>query len=371
MSWLPVGLHGRLLTSPSAELRLHKPNHSKPNIMAALTLFDDRFRSREKSSLFFYHAINSARATLTAYVLGGPGSPLSYTFRHHPRASGHELDGKTTGFLALIRPNGKQVIVKWAESGHGGSSSGEKLIHTKHVLPNHRWATRAAQTGQTLGMNTRTFLDGSGSASSVVPGLYFGAHVEVKLATHILWVHLIKAGVIDKDITVLTKEHMQQLHEILSAEQKDGPKYIIYLSRKPCGRCKSFVKRISDAAGVNITIEWRQRLTEKEYRQLNAYIQEGQYVDDAVSDCEDYEPPGGDVVDLVSESETETEDVAEVMPPPPRPIRRQVITIEDDLPDILKPLPATPVNELPFEIVSEGMAQSNEWFRSVSHTFRD
>lgn len=226
--------------------------------------------------------------------------------------------------------------------------------------------------GQTLGMNIRTFLDGSASGSSIAPGLYFGAHVEVKLSTHIVWVHLTKTGIIDKDVMVLTKKHLQRLNDVLSAEESN-PQYIIYLSRKPCQRCRSFVKRISAAAGFNITIDWRQRLAEKEYRPFNAVLQTNTYVDDTVSECgEDYEPPRGEVVDLVSQSETEAEDIADLMPPPPPlPVRRQVITIEDDLPDILKPLPATPVDELPFEIVSESIVQSNEWFRSVSHTFRD
>ena len=222
--------------------------------------------SKSSPLIFFYHMIDAEETTLTVQVLG---ANISFKFSHQ-RAKRfisqggitRQLENKTTGFIAVATPQAQRIVLAAAESGHGLGQYGDLLDKKKGVLPNNVWTRRVISMGRILGMKMGSPYDRK-SIDENRDGIFLGSHVEVKLAVHGICV-LLESFKITKDLDKVT---MEDLHKLRTVRWQDGtrPLFEVYFSRKHCQRCKSLVRRLSDATGITIRLLWRDRLIKKEY----------------------------------------------------------------------------------------------------------
>ena len=208
-------------------------------------------------SIYFYHEVDTYKASIHTHVLG---PNVSFMFRH-PRALGTRdvdrfLGRKTTGFLALVTPSGRRVVLAWAESGHGLHKSGELLAKDHHLLSNRTWARRVLRLSKVLGMNMGHPYDKTGRE-----GAFRSSHVEVKLGAHAIYVLLTMFGIGRRGVT------LESLRLLSSARWEDGsrPRFEIYFSKKNCNTCASFIKKLHEATGVEIRLVWGVRLEKMVY----------------------------------------------------------------------------------------------------------
>ncbi|KAH6603521.1 hypothetical protein Trco_008296 [Trichoderma cornu-damae] len=232
--------------------------------------FDVSFRD-PLPPFYFHHIIDPIAATLRVEVLG---PNLAYTFRHERAKElrlsvstiSQRLERKTTGFLALQTDKGnKRIVLAWAESGNGAGRAGDLLDSEPSALPNDIWTQRVISTGKILAMRMRRPFDGrlSQVAGRDMSGVFLGGHVEAKLAVHAVFVLLSKFG-ITQDLDNVSLRHLKMLRQ---ARWDDGsrPAFEIYFSRKNCGFCGKFVKRLQRATGVPLGLIWRDRLVKMVY----------------------------------------------------------------------------------------------------------
>ncbi|KAL7791875.1 hypothetical protein V8C37DRAFT_381611 [Trichoderma ceciliae] len=232
--------------------------------------FDISFRDA-LPTFYFHHIIDPAAATLRVEVLG---PNLAYTFRHErakelrlsPSTILSRLARKTTGFLALQTDKGKKrIVLAWAESGNGAGRTGDLLDAEPSVLPNDVWTQRVISMGKILAMRMRRPFDGRLSIATGrdTTGVFLGGHVEAKLAVHAVFVLLSKFG-ITQDLDKVSLRHLKILRQ---ARWDDGsrPAFEIYFSRKNCGFCGKFVRRLQRATGIPLRLIWRERLVKMVY----------------------------------------------------------------------------------------------------------
>lgn len=222
---------------------------------------------------YFHHIIDPAAATLRVEVLG---PNLTYTFRHDRAKElrlsastiSSRLQRKTTGFLALHTDKGKKrVVIAWAESGNGAGRAGDLLDVDSSVLANDMWTQRVISMGKMLGLRMRRPFDGRLSATMGrdMTGIFLGGHVEAKLAVHAVFTMLRKFD-ITQDLDNVSLRHLKGLRQ---ARWNDGsrPSFEIYFSRKNCGFCGKFVRRLQKATGIPLRLIWRDRLVKMVYDQ--------------------------------------------------------------------------------------------------------
>jgi hypothetical protein len=210
--------------------------------------------------------IDTEATTLTVQVLG---ANISFKFSHQrakrfisQSSIAKQLENKTTGFIAVATPQAQRIVLAAAESGHGLGQYGDLLDRKNGVLPNNVWTRRVIAMGRTLGMKMGSPYDRKRMDENR-DGIFLGSHVEVKLAVHGICV-LLETFKITKDLDKVT---MEDLHKLRTVRWQDGtrPLFEVYFSRKHCQRCKSLVRRLSDATGITIRLLWRDRLIKKEY----------------------------------------------------------------------------------------------------------
>lgn len=210
------------------------------------------------SPIYFHYKVDPSKASLEVEVLG---PNLSFTFSHlrarrFISASGlaNQMKNKTVGFLAVVRNDGKRVVLASAQSGHGSGKFGELLDPTPGVLPNKIWTRRVITIGKILGLNMRNPFD-SGSVLQPKPeheGLFLGSHVEVKLAVHAICV-LLKVFNITNDFNSITRRDLKRLKR--ACLQIIGqPVFEIYFSRKECNPCKNLVQKLEELTGVTLRL---------------------------------------------------------------------------------------------------------------------
>lgn len=234
--------------------------------------FDTNYQSTSQLC-YFYHTVDPVKATLRSDVLG---PNLTFTFTHTPRTRTGEtfrrshvhlgLLKKTTGFLALVTPGnpGKRTVLAWAESGHGMNINGDMLDPQRGALPNNVWTRRMIRLAASLGINMGHPYDRLTAGGS--KGIFRGSHVEVKLATHAIYV-LLRYFNITHSRKRNTGISLLQLRKLKRARWDDGsrPAFEIYFSKKNCRPCATFVKKLEEATGVTIRLLWKQRLSKIDY----------------------------------------------------------------------------------------------------------
>lgn len=233
---------------------------------------------------YFHHIIDGENALLTVEVIG---PNLSFTFSHR-RARGVRgtgsiavrLERKATGFLALVKGEERHVLAL-AESGHGSGPMGDLLDAPldSPILPNDVWARRTARIGNLIGclMNS-PFDTGRQSGHTIVTsivngnpttlreemkGMFFGCHVEVKLAVYAVCAMLKEFG-ITTDFDNLT---ITQLRKLRRVKWEDGtrPAFEVFFSRKNCARCGKLAETLEKVTGLKISLCWKERLVKKVY----------------------------------------------------------------------------------------------------------
>ncbi|KAF4468263.1 hypothetical protein FALBO_4882 [Fusarium albosuccineum] len=225
--------------------------------------------SATSALVYFHHVVDPETATLTVQVLG---ANLTFKFRHTrarriSRMShiGHQLENKTTGFLALVGPSSKRIVLAAAESGHGAGRFGDLLDPQQGILANAIWTKRVIAIGKVLGLKMNRPFDGMGRVPiAKLEGIFLGSHVEVKLAVHGICVLLNMFG-ITKNFDNITMNHLRQLR---TARWEDGsrPVFEVYFSRKHCHPCRSLVQKLEQATGITIKLLWKHRLVMKTYK---------------------------------------------------------------------------------------------------------
>lgn len=236
--------------------------------------FDATFRS--SSPLFyFHHIIDPKEATLRVEVIG---PNLVFTFTHElakkklsPSEIASRLERKTVGFLSLVAEGGnRRIVLAWAESGHGVGRLGDLLDAGPSVLSNEIWTRRAIAVGKILAIKMGRPFDNicnpHRNATGILEqqsreayrGIYAGAHVEVKLAVHAIFV-LLSTFNITQDLGNVQRQHLRMLR---GARWEDGtrPAFEIYFSRKSCGLCMLLVRKLEEITGVRMKLIWRDRL---------------------------------------------------------------------------------------------------------------
>ncbi|KFG82752.1 hypothetical protein MANI_003912 [Metarhizium anisopliae] len=228
--------------------------------------FDRKFESTEET-FYFYHVIDTEKATLQCQVLG---PNVSNTFSHtgaitHYKASDIEcaLARKTTGFLALLQPHAgtspSRTILAWAESGHGHNPRGDFLEPKSSVLSNRRWTARAMRLAREIGINMGHPYDRLTLGGKV--GMFRSSHVEVKLAVHAVYI-LLKMAAMPTDR--VTKADLKRLRGRAWCGGA-RPRFEIYFSKKNCHACAQYVRRLEELTGAEITLCWKERLVKIEY----------------------------------------------------------------------------------------------------------
>lgn len=253
--------------------------------------YDNRFKILPKP--VFYHTIDGAAGTLQVEVFG---PNLSCTFNHtkardiyHATELGSNLERKTAGYLSVIANTDERIVLTWAESGHGSSSAGEMLDATPFVLPNASWTRRATAVMSLLGIKTGSMFDNPrgrhAEHADRLKGIFSGSHVEVKLATHAVFLLLRQFGITD-DVDSVSVQDLMRL-KIVRWKTNTRPAFEIHVSRKPCPRCKLFVRRLARLTQITLRLQWHERHGRIEYEkgdngekpnEGNAYLQ-----DDTVS----------------------------------------------------------------------------------------
>nr|CEG04730.1 unnamed protein product [Fusarium clavum] len=242
-------------------------------------------------------------------------------------------------------------------------------------------------------------------------GIFLGSHVEVKLAVHGICV-LLETFKITKDLDKVT---MEDLHKLRTVRWQDGtrPLFEVYFSRKHCQRCKSLVRRLSDATGITIRLLWRDRLIKKEYVlrdiQKNIPRRPGQSPAEQVFDPQDFDfgdilPDDSDIEVISDDEEVQNIDhidLTNIRSTSPAGISEEIDSLIDglayrvgqmeDCPEgaksaivgfaknmsahnrrknairASKPLPATPVIEAPIEVL-EGNERQRQTVPRVQRT---
>ncbi|KAF5678306.1 hypothetical protein FHETE_1280 [Fusarium heterosporum] len=355
--------------------------------------------------LYFHHVIDPDDTTLTVQVLG---ANISFKFSHLKTKNAlsrstvaSQLENKTTGFIALVKPNSQRVVLAAAESGHGMGRHGDMLDKKKGVLPNSIWTKRVVAFGKTLGLNMKRFFDNPQRIAGNTEGIFLGSHVEVKLAVHGICV-LLKMFSITEDFNNVTMQNLSQLRHV-RWEDGSRPIFEVYFSRKQCHPCRSLVDKLQEATGVTIRLSWRHRLVMKTYPVRTIRFEQarpGEAQSEQVFDSQDYDfgdtLPDDSDVEVISDDEIDqsidTIDLTNIRSTSPAGITAELDALFDGLAyrvgqmeecpegataaivgfakamsthnkkknplsaqDVNKPLPATPVIEAPVDVV-----ESNE-----------
>ncbi|KAM0352468.1 hypothetical protein ACHAPU_002135 [Fusarium lateritium] len=358
--------------------------------------------------IYFHHVIDPDDTTLTVQVLG---ANISFKFSHLKTKNAlsrstvaSQLEKKTTGFIALVKPNSQRVVLAAAESGHGMGRYGDMLDKKTGVLPNSIWTKRVVAFGKTLGLNMKRFFDNPQRIAGNTEGIFLGSHVEVKLAVHGICV-LLEMFNITKDFKNVTMQHLSQLRRV-RWEDGSRPIFEVYFSRKHCQPCRSLVEKLQEATGVTIRLSWRHRLVMKTYpvRTIRAERarRPGEAQPEKVFDSQDYDfgdtLPDDSDVEVISDDDDEidqsidTIDLTNIRSTSPTGNSAELDALLDGLAyrvgqmeecpegataaivgfaktmsthnkkknplsaqDVNKPLPATPVIEAPVDVV-----ESNE-----------
>ena len=230
----------------------------------------------DPDSFFFLHTINILDATLRIQVLG---PNLSFTFRHRKVPGGLstvDLTRKTAGFLVLVEGNlaetPRRNIITWAESGHGLGGLGDLLLPDPFVLSNRFCATRAMNMSKLLGFKHDHPWDHgrSGLFREDRRGCFYAAHVEAKLATHAVHV-LLSVFQIPHNPHRLTRRTLRRLS---SCRWESGHKPVVevYVSRRNCPRCGTFMSKLQAVTGVAFRLVWRPRLVRMEFKNEMAQV---------------------------------------------------------------------------------------------------
>ncbi|KAL0931304.1 uncharacterized protein CTRU02_214039 [Colletotrichum truncatum] len=162
---------------------------------------------------------------------------------------------KTCGFISTRDCKGQLHVLKVAASGISFKPLGDS--DRRGLLYNSKWIDRVKRIARILNINMGSFYDGCGrTATPEQVGRWAAGHVEKKLATHIVFVHLKKLGIQATNITI---EELKRLRTCL-AEQGYRPQYEIHLTRGPCGvprrsgKCVPFVSRLGRLTGIRFKI---------------------------------------------------------------------------------------------------------------------
>ena len=135
--------------------------------------------------------------------------------------------------------------------------------------------------------------------------------MEVKLAVFGVYTLLRKFGIVEaSSLGSVTMEHLKRLKEKQEEVGEERLQFEIYFSRKNCSMCAKFVRRLAEAAGVDIRLCWRDRLMLKEYqkRKHKTYKEWEQAIADSAKkrdgavDLDDTEDDNDDIV-LLSDDE--------------------------------------------------------------------
>ncbi|KAL6850762.1 hypothetical protein ACO1O0_007888 [Amphichorda felina] len=224
---------------------------------------------------YFHYKINAEEANLEVEVIG-PNLRFTFRHSRAislmgPSERHKVLDKRTVGFLTLVRGSDRHIVA-WAESGHGAGRIGDLLDAPpgSPVLPNRVWTRRVVKLGTLLGFKMGSFFDKMGARGTTTAedqrGIFRGSHVEVKLAAFAVCLMLKSFG-ITKDLDNIKRRQLRQLRQV---RWKDGtrPSFEIYFSRKNCLRCGFLVKALADITGIPITLSWKDRLTPKIYEPI-------------------------------------------------------------------------------------------------------
>ncbi|KAH7192689.1 uncharacterized protein B0J16DRAFT_361114 [Fusarium flagelliforme] len=388
-------------------------NESSEEVAEVLPKFVSSI-SKSSPLIFFYHMIDAEETTLTVQVLG---ANISFKFSHQRAKrfisqSGitKQLENKTTGFIAVATSQAQRIVLAAAESGHGLGQYGDLLDKKKGVLPNNVWTRRVISMGRILGMKMGSPYDRKRMDENR-DGIFLGSHVEVKLAVHGICV-LLESFKITKDLDKVT---MEDLHKLRTVRWQDGtrPLFEVYFSRKHCQRCKSLVRRLSDATGITIRLLWRDRLIKKEYVlrdiQKNTPRRPGQPPAEPAFDPQDFDfgdiLPDDSDIEVISDDEEvqniDQIDLTNIRSTSPAGISEEIDSLIDglayrvgqmeDCPEgatsaivgfarnmsahnrrknavhVSKPLPATPVIEAPIEVL-EGNERQRQTVPRVQRT---
>ncbi|GAB0134032.1 hypothetical protein EsDP_00002418 [Epichloe bromicola] len=258
--------------------RLHHDQQTPSTPPPPSPQFDSTFSA--PANMYFHNTIDPATASLTTHVLG---PNLATTFTHSRAPSLFPaatiltgLTKKTTGFLAVVPPpqdpQGQEprtttrTVLAWAESGHGHGPEGDLLdAGQAHVLPNALWARRVIRLSSLMGISLGHPFDRLTRGGR--PGIFRASHVEVKLATHAVYTLLsmfrIGGGSGAGAGAGPTAEALARLRR---ATKGARPRFEIYFSKKNCRACAAYVGRLCELTGVDMTLCWRDRLVEMEYK---------------------------------------------------------------------------------------------------------
>ncbi|QPG95586.1 hypothetical protein C2857_001305 [Epichloe festucae Fl1] len=229
--------------------------------------FDSAFSA--PTNIYFHNTIDPSTASLTTRVLG-PNLAITFTHSRAPSLfpAATILTGltkKTTGFLALVPPgSGTRTVLAWAESGHGHGPEGDLLdanAAQPSVLPNALWARRVIRLSSLMGISLGHPFDRLTRGGR--PGMFRASHVEVKLATHAIYtlLSMFRIG------GPVTAEALARLRRRTTGQASASrPRFEIYFSKRNCRACAAYVSRLCELTGVDMTLCWKDRLVEMEYK---------------------------------------------------------------------------------------------------------
>ncbi|KAM3503594.1 hypothetical protein MY11210_008656 [Beauveria gryllotalpidicola] len=302
---------------------------------------NSKFRD-DSDDTFYLHHIDQHSGSLRVQVLG---YGLSKTFQHHFSQANDSnrkiLDKKTSGFLTAVT-NSQEIVLAWAESGHGIGRHGDSLQASNHVLGNKTWAVRAIQMAEVLNVDLLSPFDNP----TLPRGSFQASHVEVKLATHAIMVLFHMTGQYDAgNKSMLSRENLAALRHIKwkGADGADSVRFEVHVSRKSCNRCGAFLERLEALTGVGFDIKCGTRVVPIQYHQQQLLAAEQLGLGRA-------DGAAGSPQDSTTTLRTvEKDGVIHYIPPGKGAERARApagLSLHH-LSNVDKPLPATPVTEAP------------------------
>ncbi|KAJ6781857.1 hypothetical protein PWT90_08918 [Aphanocladium album] len=311
---------------------------------------DTRFQDDSNTTFYLHHTDTNA-GSLRVQVLG-PG--LTQTFFHHYKTGNDKnktfLDKKTSGFLAAVTTDEKRVVLAWGESGHGIGLHGDSLQAGDYILANAKWASKALKLAKILAVDFASPFDKT-HASAAPRGSFQAAHVEVKLATYaiLLMFHMAKSMGVRNLGDSITRESLLRLRRVRWGDQAPR-RFEVNISRKNCGRCGTFLKKLQEVTGIQFVIKWGQRVVPIEYQQQHLIDAAQLGLTPRISDHDStrplptYEENG--IIHYMPLSDTSVPDSAKEGEQERRASAPARIS-PHHLSEVDKPLPATPVTEAP------------------------
>ncbi|KAH6689872.1 hypothetical protein F5X68DRAFT_274893 [Plectosphaerella plurivora] len=160
------------------------------------------------------------------------------------------------GALVLIDKNGGAHILKTATSANVGE--GVELLDTvrpSQLLWQPLWRKRVIKLGPMLKLKLGSIYDSAGAKGGCKKedyGRYHASHVEKKLATFLLYMMLNEYGikVVGKYATC---DNIRKLNRRITSDPR-RIRFELLISRKWCGMCLAFIRRLSSASGIEISL---------------------------------------------------------------------------------------------------------------------